>query len=125
MAGNHRSLTDLKNIIKRLVGDVRDIHHHAQMVHSFHYLLAEGTQAVVTRLVGGRVGMRVDHDEPLVQFESPKPEIFLGALGVSVANHTYPLKKLFTDSTTTARLISLIALVSGISLGQALTQFCE
>ena len=65
MGRNHRSTTDDQRAVKRLVGNVRDIHHHAQAIHLVNDILAEITEAVFGvgngRIVdiAGRVGPAV------------------------------------------------------------------
>ena len=51
-----RRLGDRQHVAERLVGDVRDVDHHAEPVQLADDVLAERRQAVVRRLVGGRVG---------------------------------------------------------------------
>ena len=46
----------VERVVEGLVGDVRDIHDHAEAVHLPHHLLAEFGEAVVRGLVGGGVG---------------------------------------------------------------------
>ena len=53
---DHRRLRDRQHVVERLVGDVRDVHHHPQRVQLADDVLAERREAVVRRLVGGRVG---------------------------------------------------------------------
>ena len=56
MRRDDRRRRDLERVVERLVGDVRDVHHHAKAVHLADDVLAERREAVVRRLVGRRIG---------------------------------------------------------------------
>ncbi len=56
MGENHGGLGNLEGRPHRFIGDVRQVHQHAQAVHLAHNLLAEGRQAVMHRLVRGGIG---------------------------------------------------------------------
>ena len=47
MRRNHGSTADGYCVVKRFIGDVGDVHHHAQAVHFQDHLLAEIGQAIV------------------------------------------------------------------------------
>ena len=68
MRRDDRDGRELQHVGERLVRDVRDVHHHAQAIQLAYHLLAEIGQAVVLRLVGGRI-------RPVVVLEVRQREI--------------------------------------------------
>src|SRR6266403_2861303 len=52
MRGDERHFADFQRIVKRLVGNVRNVHEHSLPVHFADHFLAEIRQAVMRRLVG-------------------------------------------------------------------------
>ena len=60
MRRDRRSAANDYSIVKGLIGDVGDVHHHAQPVHLQHHLLAEIGQAIVMFDLGvGDIARRV------------------------------------------------------------------
>ena len=81
MRRNNRSAADDQGAIEGLVGDVGNVHHHAQAVHLVHHIFAEVAQTVfgvrnlgiidITRRIGPTVGVapgerHVAHAEPVI-----------------------------------------------------------
>ena len=56
MGEDHRGLADLQRGAHGLIGDMREVHHHAQAIHLAHNFFAERGQAVMLGLVAGGIG---------------------------------------------------------------------
>ena len=56
MGENHRGLGNLQRRPHRFIGDVRQVHQHAQPIHLAHHLLAKRRQAMMHGRVGGGIG---------------------------------------------------------------------
>ena len=54
--GDERGFADFQRIVKRLVGNVGNIHHDSLAIHFADDFLAVAGKAVVRGLIGGRIG---------------------------------------------------------------------